>query len=108
MTRIRMGHSPDGKKLALPGQIQSDQCSHLDQIHEVTPSAAGCTDCLKTGDRWVHLRICLVCGYVGCCNDSKNKHATRHFHATNHAIMQSFEPGENWVWCYLDRIVMEP
>lgn len=108
MTRIRMGHSPDGKKLALPGQIQSDQCSHLDQIHEVIPSAIGCTDCLKTGDRWVHLRICLVCGYVGCCNDSKNKHATRHFRATNHAIMQSFEPGENWVWCYLDRIVMEP
>jgi uncharacterized UBP type Zn finger protein len=108
MSGLRMEHSAPGKKLVLPGQIQSSQCSHLDQIQAVTPSAAGCTDCLRIGDRWVHLRICLVCGYVGCCNDSKNKHATRHFHATSHPIIQSFEPGENWVWCYPDQTVMEP
>jgi uncharacterized UBP type Zn finger protein len=108
MTGTTKDHPPVEKKLVLPGQIQSGQCSHLDQIQEVTPSAAGCTDCLKTGDRWVHLRICLVCGYVGCCNNSKNKHATKHFQATKHPLIQSFEPGENWVWCYLDQIVMEP
>ncbi len=73
------------------------QCRHLDQVREVTPSANGCEECLKMGDTWVHLRICLICGHVGCCDDSKNKHTTKHFHATNHPIMQSFEPGENWV-----------
>jgi uncharacterized UBP type Zn finger protein len=105
---LRMDSSKMEKKLAYPGQIQSSQCSHLDQIQAVTPSAAGCTDCLRTGDRWVHLRICLSCGYVGCCNDSKNKHATRHFQATSHPLIQSYESGENWVWCYLDQTVMEP
>jgi uncharacterized UBP type Zn finger protein len=108
MSTMRMGRTLAKNKLVRPGQILTDQCPHLDQIQAVTPSAAGCTDCLKTGDRWVHLRICLICGYVGCCNDSKNKHATRHFHTTNHPLMQSFEPGESWVWCYLDQTVMEP
>ena len=83
------------------------QCSHLDQIREVTPSANGCEDCLKIGDTWVHLRICLECGHVGCCDDSKNKHATRHFHATNHPIIQSFQPGENWGWCYVDQLWLD-
>ena len=72
------------------------QCTHLDQIQEVTPSANGCEDCLKIGDTWVHLRLCLICGHVGCCDSSKNKHATKHFHATNHPIIQSFQPGEDW------------
>ena len=64
------------------------RCTHLDQIQDVTPSANGCEDCLRIGDTWVHLRLCLTCGHVGCCDDSKNKHATRHFHATNHPIIQ--------------------
>ena len=81
------------------------QCTHLDQIREVTPSANGCEDCLKTGDTWVHLRLCLTCGHVGCCDDSKNKHATKHFHVTNHPIIQSFEPGEDWRWCYQDALL---
>ena len=81
-------------------------CQHLDQIRPVTPSAAGCEDCLKTGDRWVHLRLCLICGHVGCCDSSPNRHATRHFHATGHAIIRSFEPGEDWCWCYLDQIYL--
>src|SRR5690348_10298003 len=83
-------------------------CTHLDQIREVAPSANGCEDCLKIGDSWVHLRLCLTCGHVGCCDDSKNKHATRHFHATNHPIIQSFEPGEDWAWCYIDELLLEP
>src|SRR5438874_6898201 len=83
-------------------------CTHLDQIHEVTPSANGCEDCLKIGDSWVHLRICLTCGHVGCCDNSKNKHATRHFHTTHHPIIQSFQPGEDWIWCYIDQVMLEP
>lgn len=81
-------------------------CTHLNQIQEVTPSANGCEDCLKTGDTWVHLRLCLICGHVGCCDSSKNKHATQHFHATNHPIIQSYEPGEDWGWCYIDQVAL--
>lgn len=79
------------------------KCSHLNLIHEVTPSAEGCEECLALGDRWVHLRICQTCGHVGCCDSSKNKHATQHFHATTHSIVKSFEPGEDWGWCYIDK-----
>ncbi len=75
---------------------------HADQIRNVRPSARGCEDCLKTGDRWVHLRLCLSCGHVGCCDSSKNKHARAHFHSSTHPIVQSFEPGEDWRWCYVD------
>lgn len=78
-------------------------CTHHDQIHDVTPSAQGCEDCLKIGGRWVHLRICLTCGHVGCCDNSPNRHATKHYHATGHPIIQSFQPGENWRWCYIDQ-----
>jgi len=77
-------------------------CTHLDSIQEVTPSANGCEECLKSGDTWVHLRECLTCGHVGCCDSSKNKHATKHFRASGHPIMKSFEPGEDWSWCYID------
>ena len=83
-------------------------CTHLDQIQDVKPSAQGCEECLKTGDWWVHLRECLVCGHVGCCDSSPNRHATKHFHSTEHPLVQSFEPGENWIFCYVDKIVMEP
>jgi uncharacterized UBP type Zn finger protein len=82
------------------------RCSHLDLIREVTPSASGCEDCLKIGDTWVHLRICLICGHVGCCDQSKNKHATKHYHATGHPIVQSLEPGEDWRWCYVDEVLL--
>jgi len=86
----------------------STTCTHLDQIVEgVTPNQAGvCKDCVKSGDSWVKLRMCLVCGNVGCCDSSKNQHATKHFHETKHAIMQSAEPGENWRWCYVDEIML--
>ena len=75
---------------------------HIKLIRNVVPSADGCEDCLKTGSAWVHLRLCLTCGHVGCCDSSPNRHATKHFHETGHPIIQSFEPGENWRWCYID------
>jgi len=84
----------------------SANCSHLGRIHSVTPSARGCEDCLRTGDDWVHLRICMTCGHVGCCDDSKNKHATRHHNETDHPIIRSLEPGEDWAWCYPDEIML--
>ncbi len=81
-------------------------CKHLDQIRTVSPSGTGCKECLEMDDTWVHLRLCLTCGHVGCCDDSKNRHATKHFHAKHHPIIQSFEPGEDWRWCYVDKIVL--
>ena len=71
------------------------KCTHLDQIQEVTPNGEGCLECLELGDTWVHLRLCLICGNVRCCDNSKNKHATMHFHSTGHPIIKSFEPGED-------------
>jgi len=79
-------------------------CTHLDQICEVTPQANECVDCLATGDEWVHLRLCMTCGYVGCCDSSLNKHASAHARATDHSIVESFEPGEDWFWCYVDEV----
>jgi uncharacterized UBP type Zn finger protein len=96
------------RRLFWGGKLVQSECTHLDQIQEVSPSAQGCEDCLKTGDEWVHLRMCLVCGHVGCCDNSKNRHATRHFHATKHPIIKSLEPGENWMWCYLDDYLHVP
>jgi len=88
------------------GRIYSPECSHLSMIQDVTPSAAGWEDCLKTGDVWV--RLCLACGHVGCCDNSRNRHARQHFHATGHPLIQSFEPGEDWLWCYVDQALILP
>lgn len=82
-------------------------CTHLKQIRHVVPSAKGCEDCLKIGDSRIHLRLCLICGHVGCCDSSKNKHATKHYNKTSHPIIQSSEPGESWEWCYPDQLFME-
>jgi uncharacterized UBP type Zn finger protein len=82
-------------------------CTHLDQIRQVTPSAKGCEDCLAIGDSWVHLRLCLTCGHVGCCDSSKNKHATQHYQKTQHPVIQSLERGESWQWCYPDQLFMD-
>ena len=78
-------------------------CTHRDQIAAVEPSTNGCEECLKTGERWVQLRMCLKCGHVGCCDSSKNQHATAHFQASGHPVMRSIQPGETWKWCYIDR-----
>jgi uncharacterized UBP type Zn finger protein len=83
------------------------QCTHLGEIRKVTPSGKGCQECLEMGDRWVHLRLCLSCGHVGCCDSSKNKHATAHYRHVKHPIVQSFEPGENWRWCYADEMFLD-
>jgi uncharacterized UBP type Zn finger protein len=86
----------------------AETCTHLDQIQEVTPHSDGCEECLQSGDSWVHLRLCLSCGHVGCCDSSKNKHATAHVHATDHPLVQSLEPGEDWIFCYKDQLMMAP
>ena len=85
-------------------QLLTDACSHVEETSEVTPSAEGCTECLQMGDDWVHLRICMTCGYVGCCDSSKNKYASKHAHRADHPIVKSFEPGKEWAWCYVDRV----
>jgi hypothetical protein len=83
-------------------------CTHLDQIRIDPPdSVAGCEDCLRTGDRWVHLRLCLTCGHVGCCDSSPNRHATKHAGESGHPVVRSAEPGESWCWCYEDRLAFE-
>ena len=83
------------------------RCTHTDQINDVAPNTNGCEECLKTGGQWVHLRLCLTCGHVGCCDASPGKHATKHFKATKHPIIQSIEPGESWGWCYIDEAMLE-
>lgn len=83
------------------------RCTHTDQINDVAPNTNGCEECLKTGGRWVHLRLCLTCGHVGCCDASPGKHATKHFHGTHHPIIQSIEPGESWGWCYIDEAMLQ-
>ena len=85
-----------------------DDCPHL---HQATPrdgNTDGCEECLRSGDSWVHLRVCLACGHVGCCDSSKNRHATRHFQATGHPVIRSGEPGETWGWCYVDQVAKDP
>jgi monovalent cation:H+ antiporter-2, CPA2 family len=83
-------------------------CAHLNTIRPVKPSSTrGCEECIKLGDAWVHLRMCRECGNVGCCDDSKNKHATKHFHATQHPIIRSIQPGEHWSWCYVDQVAWD-
>ena len=87
----------------------AEQCRHLDQVRDVEPNTPqGCEECLATGDSWVHLRLCLTCGHVGCCDDSKNKHASKHFRGTQHPVMRSLEPGEDWGWCFVDELFLEP
>ena len=83
----------------------AEKCGHLDSIKVTETDTRVCPECVKMGDRWVHLRLCLECGHVGCCDSSKNKHATKHFHATKHPLMRSIEPGESWVWCYEDEVI---
>ena len=86
----------------------SAPCAHVTDsmpraVHRPAP---GCEECLKIGSGWVHLRICLTCGHVGCCDDSPNRHATAHAHEQDHPLIRSLEPGEDWSWCYIDRTLM--
>jgi len=83
----------------------ANQCSHLNTIKITSSDTHVCPECVALGDRWVHLRLCLECGHVGCCDSSKNKHATKHFHHSKHPLIRSNEPGERWIWCYVDEIL---
>ena len=83
-------------------------CEHLDEIRDVVPSGPGCVECLASGRRdWLHLRVCQECGHVGCCDNSPGKHATAHYRSTAHPIIRSFEPGEDWYYCYVDDLMFE-
>ncbi len=86
----------------------AEPCTHLDQIRvtELPESVEGCQQCLAGGDKWLHLRICLSCGQVGCCDDSPNRHATAHAETTGHPIIRSLEPHEEWSWCFVDELAL--
>ncbi len=87
----------------------TNRCAHLAEIRDVEPGTPqGCEECLAIGSDWVYIRLCLSCGHVGCCDQSPNRHATGHFGRTKHPVMRSFEPGEDWGWCYVDEIEFEP
>jgi uncharacterized UBP type Zn finger protein len=88
--------------------MSAEACTHLDEVAvlELPAEVAGCEDCLRDGGKWLHLRICLTCGHVGCCDNSPGKHATAHHHATAHPLIRSLEPGEDWSWCYVDEVAM--
>jgi uncharacterized UBP type Zn finger protein len=84
------------------------QCTHLDTIqHDLPERIEGCEECLKTGDSWVHLRLCTSCGHIGCCDSSRNRHATKHFRQTQHPVIRSAERGEDWFWCNVDNVMFE-
>jgi hypothetical protein len=85
----------------------NQHCKHLSSVRRVTPSGDGCVECLASGDSWVHLRLCRSCGHVGCCDDSQNRHARKHAAAAAHPIITSFEPGEDWSWCFVDEVELE-
>ena len=85
----------------------NSECTHTDQIQDVTANGEGCEDCLKIGATWFHLRLCLTCGHVGCCDSSQHKHATQHFSDTTHPIIKSLQPGEDWGWCYVDEVMLD-
>jgi uncharacterized UBP type Zn finger protein len=85
-----------------------EPCPHFSEIREVVPRTDGCEECMALGARWNELRVCLSCGHVGCCEDSKHAHALRHFNATGHPMIASLEAGEDWGWCYVDRRYFDP
>ena len=82
------------------------ECTHLDGVQPVEPSSWGCEDCIRDDGQWVHLRLCMSCGHVGCCDSSPNRHATAHWHQhPDHAVIRSYEPGEDWWWCYVEELL---
>lgn len=98
----------------MPPASDPSECNHISSVVSrpdllgAEPSGEGCVECLISGDRWVHLRRCLECGHVGCCDNSPNKHASAHHQQTAHPLVQSFEPGEEWIWCYPDEMFVRP
>jgi uncharacterized UBP type Zn finger protein len=86
----------------------SAPCTHLDSVErlDLPDPLLGCEECLKVGDRWVHLRMCHTCGKIGCCDSSPNRHASRHYREVGHPLVRSAEPGEDWSWCYADEVTL--
>ena len=104
--RARSGRHPVAARAAAI-DARDRSVRHRAQERNVEPADDGCTECRKIGDVWTHLRMCLICGNVGCCDSSKNKHAARHFAETGHPLIRSLEAGEDWKWCYIDEAVVE-
>jgi uncharacterized UBP type Zn finger protein len=90
-----------------PYGVRMAQCTHLESIEltELPASVEGCEDCLPIGGKWCHLRICLTCGHIGCCDSSPNQHATAHSKSSGHPLVRSIQPGEEWLWCYEDEVM---
>ena len=103
---MRRYRSWDGRT-AILRVMNAAACSHLDQVAVLEPAGpiAGCEECLKSGSRWVHLRMCQTCGKIGCCDSSPNRHASRHAHEDGHPVARSVERGEDWSWCYVDEVM---
>lgn len=93
------------REITDPSAPEKQACSHLNQIQLVTPISDVCEQCIQLGDTWVNLRLCMSCGQVGCCDDSKNKHASKHYAESGHPIIMSHQPDEEWMWCYADEIL---
>ena len=87
--------------------MADDTCTHLDAIVVKDASGPGCVECMATGGRWMHLRRCTLCAHVGCCDDSPNRHATKHYRATGHPIIEGYDPPEGWGWCYVDEAMLD-
>ena len=87
--------------------MDDEICEHMKDLQDVTPGGNDCVECLKSGDTWFHVRFCEICGHLGCCEESKNKHATKHYHTTGHSMIKSFEPDEDWGYCYVEDIFYE-
>jgi hypothetical protein len=108
------GDSPEAfvqtlRRFSADDRMEPPQCGHLSQIQVVRPSnLEGCEECLKLGQKWIHLRVCLTCGHVGCCDSSPGKHASKHAQSSGHQLVKSFEPNEIWVWCFADKELMIP
>ena len=85
----------------------AEECTHVDGVREVTPSAPGCEECLKIGSNWVHLRLCRSCGHVGCCDQSVHRHAAKHFDRTRHPIIEGYDPPEGWGYCFIDDVYLD-
>ena len=82
-------------------------CRHLDGVYPAAARGRGCEECLATGGRWLHLRRCLHCGHVGCCDQSPGRHASGHARAEGHPVAQSMEPNEDWRWCFVDEVYLD-
>ena len=93
-------------RLVFTGRLRAKPCAHLHLIQVVEPATHVCADCVTLGDTWPALRMCMVCGYIGCCNDAQNQHALKHYQATGHPIMRSIERGDDWMWCYVDKALL--